>query len=112
MALKITSVFENNERIPERYTCEGENINPPLHIENIPKEAKTLSIIVDDPDAPAGIFVHWVIFNIEITKDIKQDTTPGKEGRNDFKKKIIMEALALLQEHIDISSKSMLWTQN
>lgn len=86
MSLKISSVFENNEKIPEKYTCDGENANPPLHIESIPKEAKTLALIVDDPDAPTGTFVHWVVFNIKIIKDIREDSIPGKEGINSFKK--------------------------
>lgn len=86
--MKITSTaFEDGGIIPKKYTCDGKNINPPLHIENIPKDAQSLAIIVEDPDAPSGIFCHWVVWNIPIQADVKEDSTPGKEGITDFRKK-------------------------
>jgi hypothetical protein len=63
--LKITSTaFTYNQRIPKRYTCDGENINPPLNITGIPQEALSLVLIVEDPDAPQRNWVHWMVWNI------------------------------------------------
>jgi Raf kinase inhibitor-like YbhB/YbcL family protein len=63
--LKVTSsVFENGGEIPSRYTCDGNDINPPLTVESIPDTAKSLVLIVDDPDAPMGVWDHWIVFNI------------------------------------------------
>ena len=59
--------FKQGEAIPTKYTCEGEDINPPLLIKNIPAGTKSLALIVDDPDAPMGTWVHWVVFNIPLT---------------------------------------------
>ncbi len=52
--MKIVSVFQNNEKIPEKYTCRGKDINPPLKIENIPQKTQSLVLMIDDPDAPNG----------------------------------------------------------
>ncbi len=88
--LKISSsVFENNASIPVKYTCDGSNVNPPLSFENIPAGAKSLALIMDDPDAPMGTFVHWVLWNIDPqTKEIKENSVPkgAEQGINDFKK--------------------------
>jgi hypothetical protein len=87
MKLTITSsAFENNGKIPAKYTCDGENINPPLHIEGIPDGTRSMVLIVDDPDAPMGIWVHWVVWNIPPTNTIKENNVPGIEGLNDFGK--------------------------
>jgi len=59
-----SSVFQNAEKIPDLYTCRGEGFNPPLMIENVPVEAVSLAIIVDDPDAPNKVFTHWLLWNI------------------------------------------------
>ncbi len=85
--LKITSsVFKNNDFIPKKYTCDGDDVNPPLTIEEVPEETKSLALIVDDPDAPMGTWAHWVIWNILPTKEIEEDSVPGIEGINDFNK--------------------------
>lgn len=85
--MTITSeAFTPNGNIPVKYTCDGENINPALRIENIPDNTKSLVLIVDDPDAPAGVWHHWVIWNIPPTRLIKEDSIPGIEGMNDFNK--------------------------
>jgi Raf kinase inhibitor-like YbhB/YbcL family protein len=84
--LSIRSVFKNNEFIPAKYTCDGSNVNPPLEIENIPKEAKCLAVIVDDPDAPSKTWVHWVCWNIPVTNKIKENEMRGAQGVNDFGK--------------------------
>ncbi|NIA08693.1 MAG: YbhB/YbcL family Raf kinase inhibitor-like protein [Nitrospiraceae bacterium] len=62
--MKLKSVFENSELMPAKYTCDGGNISPKLIIEDVPKEAKTLTIILEDRDAPMRVWAHWVIFNI------------------------------------------------
>ncbi len=80
--LTITSIFENNTKIPIKYTCDGANINPPLSISGIPKETKSLVLILDDPDAPIGTFTHWVVFNIPVASSIKENSVPGIEGMN------------------------------
>ena len=85
--MKITSaVFGQNTMIPSKYTCQGEDVSPPLAIEGIPPGTKSLALIIDDPDAPMGTWVHWVLFNIPVTNQIAEGSIPGKQGRNDFGK--------------------------
>ena len=80
--------FQPNQPIPKKYSCKGNDINPPLSIEGVPKEAKTLALIIDDPDAPSGTFDHWVVWNIPpSTKSIEENTVPGTEGLNGTRKK-------------------------
>jgi len=88
--LKISSsAFPHNEFIPSKYTCDGANVSPPLAIENVPTQAKSLALIVDDPDAPAGTWVHWVVWNIGPSiKEIRENTVPERasQGMTDFRK--------------------------
>jgi Raf kinase inhibitor-like YbhB/YbcL family protein len=78
-----SQAFETNKPIPRKYTCDGQDINPPLTIGGIPKEAKTLVLIVDDPDAPSGTFDHWIVWNIPpSTSKIGENSVPGAEGMN------------------------------
>lgn len=88
--LKVSSsAFENNGNIPRKYTCDGMDVNPPLIIENVPTEARSLALIIDDPDAPMGTWVHWVVWNIDPKiSEIKEDTVPkgSVQGINDFRK--------------------------
>lgn len=79
-------VFLNNGFIPKKYTCDGENISPPLKINKIPKEAKSLAVIVEDPDAPISTWIHWLIWNIPVTHYLKENDVIGKQGVNDFNK--------------------------
>src|SRR6202165_782863 len=63
--IKLTSAaFKDGESIPRTYTCDGVNISPPLEWSGVPKTAKTIAIVCDDPDAPAGTWVHWVLYNV------------------------------------------------
>jgi Raf kinase inhibitor-like YbhB/YbcL family protein len=81
-----SSAFENNTLIPSKYTCDGEGVNPPLTIEGIPEKTNSLALIVEDPDAPAGLWIHWVVWNIQPTDTIKENSVPGAEGLNTAKK--------------------------
>ncbi|MCX6742901.1 MAG: YbhB/YbcL family Raf kinase inhibitor-like protein [Candidatus Parcubacteria bacterium] len=82
--MKFTSsTFTNNSNLPSQFTCDGQKINPPLEISNVPAAAKSLALIVDDPDAPSGTFVHWLVWNINPqTKSIAANTIPAgaKQG--------------------------------
>jgi Raf kinase inhibitor-like YbhB/YbcL family protein len=63
--MQITSAaFKDGERVPVKYTCEGPNISPPLEFTDVPAEAKSLVLMVEDPDADAKPWVHWLVFNI------------------------------------------------
>ncbi|HEX5057382.1 MAG TPA: YbhB/YbcL family Raf kinase inhibitor-like protein [Gammaproteobacteria bacterium] len=63
--MEITSpAFRNGERVPKKYTCEGPNVSPPLEFSGVPADAGSLVLIVEDPDAPAKPWVHWLVFNI------------------------------------------------
>ncbi len=81
--LKITSpAFAQNGFIPDKYSCHGENTNPALAINGIPKDTKSLALIVDDPDAPRGTFDHWVLWNIPVAQTIEANSQPGVAGKN------------------------------
>lgn len=85
--MKLTSpAFNHNESIPKKYTCQGEDINPPLNIDGVPDGTKSLALIIDDPDAPMKTWVHWVVFNIPVQNKIDENSIPGKQGYNDFGK--------------------------
>jgi len=84
--MQIKSVFKNNEKIPVKYTCKAGNISPPFAILDVPKNTYSLVLIIDDPDAPSGLFTHWLVFNIPPIEEIKENSIPGKQGRNDFQK--------------------------
>ena len=84
--MKISSVnFQNNQKIPGKYTCDSSNINPELKFSDIPKDTKSLALIMDDPDALMGTFVHWVLFNIDPkTTLIPENSMPmgAVQGKN------------------------------
>lgn len=85
-SMKISSVaFEQNGSIPSKYTCDGSGINPPLSFSDVPPEAKSLALFVDDPDTPSGaVFDHWVVWNIPpSTESIGEGEAPvGMIGPN------------------------------
>jgi Raf kinase inhibitor-like YbhB/YbcL family protein len=84
----MSPTFENNQLIPAKYTCDGDNVNPPLAIDGVPEGTKTLALIVDDPDAPMGTWDHWIVWNIPATTSkIAENTVPGTEGMNDSKRR-------------------------
>jgi Raf kinase inhibitor-like YbhB/YbcL family protein len=74
--------FINNGFIPAKYTCDNASINPPLEIHGIPENAKSLALIMDDPDAPSKTFDHWIMWNIPVTKKIGENSAPGVQGKN------------------------------
>ena len=86
-----SSAFENSGDIPAKYTCDGDNINPPLKFIGVPKEARSLALVVSDPDAPSGDWTHWILFNIDPKiAAINEGVVPegAKQGQNtsgDFK---------------------------
>ena len=90
----ISSAFDEGTMIPKKFTCDDLDISPPLKWSKIPEGTKTFAIICDDPDAPMGIWVHWIVFNLpaninELSEDIPPlETLPdgAKQGRNDFGK--------------------------
>jgi Raf kinase inhibitor-like YbhB/YbcL family protein len=88
--LIVSPSFSSNEKIPAKFTCDGGNINPELQIQNVPSAAKSLALIMDDPDATRGItFTHWLVWNIDPkTTNIKQESKPANsiEGSNDAQK--------------------------
>ncbi|GBD04131.1 Putative lipoprotein LppC [bacterium HR19] len=87
-----SSAFKNGERIPKKYTCEGEDFSPPLEWSGAPAGTKSFVIIVDDPDAPIGTFNHWVIYDIPSSYSSLKENLPKtpelqdkiKQGTNDF----------------------------
>ena len=89
--LKISSpAFENGAKIPKKYTCDGENVNPPLKIENVPSNTKSFALVFDDIDAPRGSYVHWILWNMDPNvMEIKENSAPegAVQGMNDFKKR-------------------------
>ncbi len=79
MKLTFLSVFEDGEKIQARYTCDGLNISPPLRIESVDPKAKSMAIVMDDPDAPMGVFDHWVIWNIDPSMGKIEEGVPNEE---------------------------------
>ncbi len=93
MEIKITSsAFAEGGMIPSKYTCDGSKISPPLQWDVVPEDTKSIALICDDPDAPIGTFVHWVIFGLpaetgELEENIPPDKTlpnGAKQGTNGF----------------------------
>lgn len=91
--ISLTSTaFKNGELIPGKYTCDGEDVSPDLSWDTAPPETKSFAIICDDPDAPAGTWVHWVIYDIppdarslsEAVQTSPQLENTAVQGRNDF----------------------------
>ena len=93
--MKLTStIFGEGGMIPAQYTCNGPDISPPLNWEDVPEQTKSLALIADDPDAPVGTWVHWVLYNLPAdTHELQEDLPKTKvlpngamQGTNDFRK--------------------------
>lgn len=86
--------FEEGEAIPRKHTCDGEDVSPPLTWSGVPEGTKSMAVVCDDPDAPAGIWVHWVIYNLPAdTGGLGENVPPretlpdgARQGKNDFRK--------------------------
>jgi len=92
--MEISSVaFKNGASIPKQHTCDGPNISPPLQWSGVPDNSKSLALLVDDPDAPGGTWVHWILFNIPprataLPENIRKTRTipnGARQGTNDFR---------------------------
>jgi len=95
VAIKVTSTaFKDGEIIPKQYTCDGNDISPPLTWSGAPQETKSIALICDDPDAPGGTWVHWVLFNLPPASNAlpaevssaKVLDNGAKHGKNDFRR--------------------------
>ena len=93
--MSVTSpAFTNGGAMPKQYTCDGQNISPPLAWSGVPNNAKALALICDDPDAPNQTWVHWVVYDLPastagLPENVPEQEKPvsgGKQGMNDFKK--------------------------
>jgi hypothetical protein len=93
--IKLTSAaFQEGGSIPKKYTCDDANASPPLAWDVVPPNAKTIALIADDPDAPRGTWVHWVLFNLPASARELRENVPtqdkisggGAQGTNDFKR--------------------------
>jgi Raf kinase inhibitor-like YbhB/YbcL family protein len=93
LEIKITSpAFEEGGLIPKKYTCDGSNVSPPLRWDSVPPGTESIAIICEDPDAPSGVWVHWILFNLpaeckELAENIPDDETlhdGTRQGINDF----------------------------
>ncbi len=88
-----STAFNEGEMIPSNYTCDGQDFSPPLEWQSAPSNARSLALIADDPDAPMGTWVHWVIFNMPPATAGLPENIPAKEsvsngalqGKNDFR---------------------------
>ncbi len=80
MGIKITSLaFNEGDNIPSKYTCDGANVSPQLSWSTTAADVKSYALIVEDPDAPGGDFVHWIIYNIPASvKELHEDVTPSR----------------------------------
>lgn len=88
MALRVNSpAFSNGGNIPKKYTCDGQNVAPPLEWSGVPNQSKSVAVICDDPDAPSGAFTHWVLYDIPAsTHTLGEHASIGTAGANSFGK--------------------------
>ena len=96
MSVEVTSpAFHDGGSIPSKYTCDGQNVSPPLKWNTIPEGTKSIALIVDDPDAPRGDWVHWVVYDLPASlRELPERVPPdeeilgngGRQGTTDFGK--------------------------
>jgi Raf kinase inhibitor-like YbhB/YbcL family protein len=93
MTITVSSTaFRDGGMIPSQYACDGPNISPPIEWAGLPTDAETIALICDDPDAPAKVWVHWVVFDVPATRSGLPEAVPsektipdgGRQGTNDF----------------------------
>ena len=86
MALRVSSpAFADGAAIPRKYTCDGQNVAPPLELSGVPNGSKSIAVICEDPGAPSGTFTHWVLYDVPASKHtIAERALAGKAGMNDF----------------------------
>ncbi|KUO86773.1 MAG: phosphatidylethanolamine-binding protein [Thermoproteus sp. JCHS_4] len=91
--MEISSpAFRRGEAIPRKYTCDGDDASPPLAISGVPPEAKALALLMEDPDAPIGVFTHWILYDVQPSLKELPEAVPrrpevaglGLQGVNDF----------------------------
>jgi Raf kinase inhibitor-like YbhB/YbcL family protein len=83
-SITVTSTaFRDGQSIPARFTCDGDNLSPQLAWQGVPSEAKAIAVVVDDPDAPRGTFVHWVLLDLEPqTSSLPEGSAPARQASN------------------------------
>ncbi len=79
-----STAFQNDDEIPKRHSCEGEDFSPPLSWSGAPEGTRSLALIVDDPDAPVGTFTHWLAWGLDSSASLAEGGKAPAEGRNDF----------------------------
>ncbi len=125
-SMRLTSNdFKEGESIPAKFTCRGENINPHLAWDDVPEGVKSFALIVDDPDAPSGLWTHWLVKDIPSdVREIKQNSVPGNQVANDFGKedyggpcppsgthRYLFKLYALNVEKLDVDNKGDFYEQ-
>ncbi len=90
MTFRLTSpAFQERSAIPSQYTCDGENVSPPLTWADLPANTKSLALIVDDPDAPKGLWTHWIVYNLDpkmngLPEHFDISTGNARQGMNSY----------------------------
>jgi Raf kinase inhibitor-like YbhB/YbcL family protein len=80
-----SGAFGNAQAIPSRHSCEGEDVSPPLRWSDVPEGTQSLALVVDDPDAPRGVFTHWLAWGLDpVAEGLGEGESAPREGRNDF----------------------------
>jgi Raf kinase inhibitor-like YbhB/YbcL family protein len=80
-----STAFQNGQAIPSRHTCDGQDVSPPLRWSNVPDGTRSLALVVDDPDAPGGVFTHWLAWGLDPDAgELGEGEAAPSEGRNDF----------------------------
>jgi len=116
--------FKNGDMIPRKFTCQGEDVNPHLALDGVPAGTKSFALIFDDPDAPAGTWIHWIVKDIPAdVREIKENSVPGEQLSNSWGKeeyggpcppalhRYFFRLYALNVEHLDAENSEELYPQ-